>query len=91
MAKPNRIAERTVTEGKGRLTTGDAPATDRRKGLANPIEDCAHMVETMIRNWPREYELPAGHEVFALIKQMRTVASAMVRPITEQDDFLDLI
>ena len=91
MAKGHRVAERTVTENKGRLTTGDAPVFERRKGLANPIDDCAHMIETMIRNWPKEYELPAGHDVFRLTKKMRAVANELRAPETQQDDFLDLL
>lgn len=90
--KVGRVAERTVTESKGRLTTGDAPAHERRTGLANPLEDCALMVETMIRNWPAEYELPKGHSVFHLIKLMRTVAAGLVTaPNNNDDDVLDLI
>lgn len=86
-------AERAVLEQKGRLTTGDASVYERRRGLANPLEDCALLVETMINNWPAEYDLPPKHWLFNVIREMRTVSTELVTaPNTnDEDEFLDLI
>lgn len=92
MKKGNSKAERAVTEQKGRLTTGDAPLHVRRAALANPIADCAHMIRTMLDNWPAEFQLGQDHRIYQALYEMDMVAEDLVEPPpAEEFDDEDLI
>lgn len=68
---------------KGRLTSGNAPLHERRKNLANAIIDAQVTLKIMITNWPNEFELPEGHDVFQLMEVMGVVAEDLTN--VEQD------
>ena len=67
MSQSNHIA-------KDRLTSGNKPVHERRVHLANAIYDAKAMIMTMITNWPAEYELPDGHDIYQLIEVLGVVA-----------------
>ncbi|MDX0622883.1 hypothetical protein GOD54_23575 [Sinorhizobium medicae] len=92
MAKVDFKAERLVLEKKGRLTTGDAPLHVRRAALANPIADCAQMIQVMLDNWPAEFMAAPADPVRLLLIQMDKVAKDLTTaPPSEDWDDEDLI
>lgn len=72
---------------RGRLTSGNKPVHERRVHLANAIYDAKATIITMITNWPAEYELPEGHDIYQLIEVMGVVAEDLthVEETTEVD------
>lgn len=77
---------RDMLEQAGRLTSGDAPLNERRKGLTHQLRDTHHMLCTSIANWPKEYQLAPDHPLFELLEVMIIVCDDMEAPINEPDN-----
>lgn len=74
------MSDRTLLEKNGRLTTGNAPLHIRRKHLSNSMRDNVHMIQTMIANWPKEFELPDDHPLHEWMEVTTYICDELEKP-----------
>lgn len=63
-----------------RLTTGNKPLHVRREHFANVMKEYTHALQTMLDNWPEEWEFPEDHDIHELIRVSDVIADEMVKP-----------
>lgn len=68
---------RDILEKAGRLTSGNAPLHERRKPIADLLDQTTLMIRTMMANWPNEYEFPVDHDIHELLEVMDVVGKSM--------------
>ena len=74
------MTDRARIEQHGRLTSGNAPLHERRAPIAHELRDCVHTIETMLANWPREYELGDDGDVIGMLYLMSELAENLETP-----------
>lgn len=48
-----------------------------RQGISNTLLDTAHMIRTMLANWPECYQIPPDHDLHELLRVMDVVAEEL--------------